>query len=254
MELALRYAPVFYFHEYEKSFPIEINDKNLKDSFLMEKDKKIIDGPTIQEMLSFKNENVSLYWKEQSLYDRKDIKIYYVITYLEENYVLIQYVLIYKYNDAIGPCKLGAHMGDVEHMSVYVKNEKIEKVYFSAHSGPQGQWKSRNEIRFIDKNKEKFAVYVAKGSHAHYPNSGTQIRIFCIANDQCSNKIPWYPSKNNLIEITENKPSWIKYQGFLGFPDNCRVPTKHGWFRNEDGKEVSQCKRFCGCFEKYWWC
>jgi hypothetical protein len=121
-------------------------------------------------------------------------------------YLMTTYSFYYKNNHAIGCCHslfpenslLGFHPHDVEHVSIYSRNGTNMLVYFSAHGYGQGMWKEWNEC---EKDKDnRLVVYVARNSHACYPESRTYIRAFGLANDECSSEgktvIPsiFYPS------------------------------------------------------------
>lgn len=81
---------------------------------------------------------------------------------------------------------LGYHENDIEYISIYATNNKIEKVYFSAHSNGQGNWVNWNDCKFSPNNE--LIIYIALNSHACYNEEGTHLRIFGFANDYCSSK------------------------------------------------------------------
>lgn len=78
----------------------------------------------------------------------------------------------------------GYHVGDREKVILLMHNNVIEHVYFKAHHAGQGMWLPWN---LCNKDSDgNLIAYVARGSHAFYPNHETYIRIFGFANDQCS--------------------------------------------------------------------
>lgn len=282
-KLAEQFVPLFVFNKAETEYPFEITNKTLKDSVLFgnSKDEEPIrEGPTVEYITDKNNpkidKNSALLWLDESLnqpFDPSKVAVYYCYTpptASRYKLTLLQYILKYRANDAYKCCgccccDLGYHQFDSEHVSIYLdendtkKGPIIHSMYFSAHSHEQGQWKSRTEIEYMDEKQQRPVVYVAKGSHAMYPNGGTQWRIFGVANDKCAddvnakNALVWDVRKDRLIEIDEQTP-WMKYPGYMGYPDNCRTDVNMSWFRHENGIELKPYKRFFACFQKYWCC
>ncbi len=282
-KLATRFVPVFVFRSDEKAFPIAINDLTLKDTtvFASNTDNVALRAaPTVQFLTENSNikQNSTLLWSEKSLhqkYDPSTCFVHYCYTapqYSPSGLTLLQYFLEYRVNDAFKccgccPCEVGFHQGDLEHISIYIdeKDEKIgpiiDRVYFSAHSNAQGQWKKRPEIEYYDEKQQRIVAYIARGSHAFYPTGGTQWRVFGVANDICAkgvgseDSIVWNVQPNQMIEADENNPLWMKYPGYMGYPDNCRTPVNSSWWKRERGTQVSAFKRFFGCFKPiFGWC
>ena len=114
------------------------------------------------------------------------------LTYNGTVYDSIEYAFNYEENIGQGcffccptSTACGYHEGDRERIMILKQNNNIEYVYFNAHSPGQGVW-----VRWQDCNKDtdgNLIAYVARGSHAFYPNPETYLRIFGFANDQCSN-------------------------------------------------------------------
>lgn len=104
----------------------------------------------------------------------------------------ITYVLIYAYDSGIH--NAGSHITDIEFVRVfYDENGNILKYYLSEHGRDSGLYCNENCIK--DKT-----VYVAKGTHAHYPTPSIWLRGFGFANDVTRKDIIWKPK--NIIEIT----------------------------------------------------
>lgn len=104
----------------------------------------------------------------------------------------------YKDNPAIGvgwqlnpkSKSLGYHPHDIEYVSIYYQNGQPKKVYFSTHSGGEGHWRSYVDCEVRD---GFLVVYVARNSHACYPdngNRGEHKRIYGLANDYTSTRGP----------------------------------------------------------------
>lgn len=78
---------------------------------------------------------------------------------------------------------LGYHKGDIESIFFLVDDEEVQWVYFKAHARGQGVWVAINDCEI---DLQGLHVYVARGSHAFYPEPKTYWRIFGLANDTCS--------------------------------------------------------------------
>jgi len=115
-----------------------------------------------------------------------------------ETYYRLTYIFIYRDNYPPHAFGLGDHLGDIEHVTLYVKRnddgspaETIHKMYYAAHNEFEGSWVASDDIEY--KNGHPI-TYVARGSHADFPHlkEGTSFfssthyiaRIFLFANDQ----------------------------------------------------------------------
>jgi len=117
----------------------------------------------------------------------------------------ITFLLIYKFDTGIH--NVGAHETDIEFVRVfYDSNNEPIKYYFSQHGRDQGMYLDYNQVQ---KNMDgNTCVYVAKGTHAHYPKKSIWVRGFCFANDVTDDALQWKPT--NLIEIKD--PQEIEHQ------------------------------------------
>jgi hypothetical protein len=119
------------------------------------------------------------------------------VTYNEIKYVYVEYQIEYEENPAIGlgcigrdlfphsEC-LGYHEGDTERIGLLfsVQDKRVEQVLYKAHGRGQGQWRDFEDCPKTDQGT--LICYVARGSHAHYFETGVKWRIFGFANDLCS--------------------------------------------------------------------
>jgi hypothetical protein len=111
----------------------------------------------------------------------------------------ISYAFLFSTNPAFsilgGLLYEGYHKGDIEHLSVVVKQGKVAHVYYSAHGSCEGQWRPRGRFEFFGApGSERPVVFCARGSHACYAESGKKWRIFGFANDRCSRQgLVWDP-------------------------------------------------------------
>lgn len=109
----------------------------------------------------------------------------------EDGYNVTECSFYYKDNFAIGvgwqldpkSTMLGYHPHDVEFVRIYTKRGLLEKVFFSQHSSKEGRWLDAKNLEI---QNGFLVVYVARNSHACYPNSGTHKRLRGLANDYTS--------------------------------------------------------------------
>ena len=128
------------------------------------------------------SDKTPVYWTKQN-----------VIIY-DVEYLMSTYSFYFNNNYAVGcghslcPANsyLGFHEHDIEHVSIYSWTGVPVMVYFSAHGRGQGMWKQWDKC---EKDKDgRLVVYIARNSHACYPEPKTYWRVFGLANDECSSK------------------------------------------------------------------
>jgi hypothetical protein len=134
-----------------------------------------------------------------------------------DDYIDLVYIFNYCYNNCfrwMGIYLAGEHQADIENVRIRINKEgtKITNMYFSAHSGDQCRWAHYDNIEWYEYGVRPI-VYVAKGSHANYPNSGTWWRIFGFANDKTEKGIKWCP--DNLVNL-EDRSDLVNFNGPLG--------------------------------------
>lgn len=135
------------------------------------------------------------------------------------SYAAETYQFVYEENPATGLCGLfpkseclGYHYKDIERITYYYSaSNKLIRVLISAHS---------NECHVLTipddaDPDEPITVYVAKGSHAFYENSGIQWRIMGFANDLCDNGKVQIFTEADVQELSE--PTTVKF-GFTVDP------------------------------------
>lgn len=112
-------------------------------------------------------------------------------------YTVTQYSFYYPenpgYNCWTRDSSCGYHEHDVEFVSIYERDGSPTLVYFSAHARGQGCWRELSKCR--TNRLGHLIVYVAKNSHACYPEPGIYTRVFGFANDICSDKGKWVKPK-----------------------------------------------------------
>lgn len=117
----------------------------------------------------------------------------------------VTFVIMYEFDTGIH--NIGSHKTDIEFVRVYYDdNKKPVRYYLSQHGRDQGMYLNYDKMQ---KNmNDRVNVYVAKGTHAHYPRKSIWVRGFCFANDITGDAFTWNPSQ--FIEI--NDPQEIEQQ------------------------------------------
>ena len=98
---------------------------------------------------------------------------------------------------------LGYHKVDVEKIILLQNPESqaFEWVFFGAHSNAEGTWRPWKECLFTKDGALR--VFVNPSSNAMYPTPECYVRIFGVANDDCSKcDVPWYPPVENFEDAT----------------------------------------------------
>lgn len=138
----------------------------------------------------------------------------------------VTFVIIYQFDTGIH--NVGSHKTDIEFVRVYYDdNEKPVRYYLSQHGRDQGMYLNYDKMQ---KNmNDRVNVYVAKGTHAHYPYKSIWVRGFCFANDITGDAFTWNPSHfveiKNPEEIEQQfgkgRMQWFaKTQDIIGAPTN----------------------------------
>lgn len=251
--LAKKFAPAFYFHQYEQFFPCSI-EYLLKGSALIQRESSdpiIIENPTQQDLADHSGTNFYVQItpsQYRGMYDPENKKVsaplYYAVQQYE-NGVQITYPILYANQGgqacigrlALDPfhCILktyGEHQGDIERVSVnLVLNEAgdfyISEVGYETHG--HMTW-YRNGDFFHENNHP--VVYVALNGHASYnglyhPNDiyldgfAAVVHIIdAIDNNGCQWR-PWQESEFKLVGLNAdgepvNEQVWAKFEGRLG--------------------------------------
>jgi len=173
----------------------------------------------------------------------RDVPIYVGI-FPDEKTIVLQYCFLYAVNPGynILGVDAGYHLGDLEHITIVVNksNNKIQKIYFSAHNSSQGQWVDEDECNF---DGDRVIVYSAYGSNATYVQSGCYPRIACFANDVCpSTGVLW--DANNIVVLSNEDTPWAYWLGRFG---TTQFPGTKSWWGKETDKSITPCGRLCGC-------
>lgn len=156
--------------------------------------------------------------------------------------VQISYCFIYTYNGPkkiMGCIPMGAHQGDVEHVTVELHNETPTRVYFGAHKSDDGLWVPAENCEYTSTGQ--LVVYSAKDSHASYPHQREYTRCIGCADDITDAGARW----NGPLKIIDGTTPWNSWPGHLG---NEPTPGHHGWWDYENETSTNWfCRAFCIC-------
>eukprot|EP00890_Picochlorum_soloecismus_P001540 jgi/Picsp_1/2387/NSC_05849-R1_pre-mrna processing protein prp39 gb len=115
----------------------------------------------------------------------------------------ITYITLFAYNgpySILGLLDVGAHDGDIEHITVRVdmETEGLIGVWYNAHRNRDGTWVAGPDVE-RDDECGRLVSYVAKHGHGHYPKAGRYFRHFFLGNDICSRGASWKPKQVVLL-------------------------------------------------------
>jgi hypothetical protein len=232
-QLLNKYRPILYLHSQEDYFPSSI-DFILENSFLQKKDKtKLLDKPLTSSILydsykgdSGKDTEIVLSPSSLKVGQKNELNSVpiYGIAKLINNKIHLFYNFIYPYNgpkNVAGLRDVGAHFGDIEHITILLNADMtISELFYAAHGSSEGRWLKPKDVTF---EGDRPIVYVAKYSHASYPKEGVVFRFFGFGNDYTNKGIKWDPQVIRLYEDTDtvnfnkNTMGWMYYGGDIGY-------------------------------------
>jgi hypothetical protein len=160
--------------------------------------------------------HVPIYVTIDKFSDYTDIVYYYFFTYNAA------YRINIPFTDkcvSIG----GNHHYDCEHIRIRINNNNsgILGIFYSAHSPDQGSWIKPYNIEYMERTHP--IVYIARGSHASYPQPGIYLRICCAANDITSRDIQWIPDSIIALDNSE----WIRiFRGNMSIDGGLNIYEK----------------------------
>lgn len=232
-DLLNKYRPILYLHSQEDYFPSTI-EFILQNSFLQKKDKTLLlEKPLSSSSLydSYKGDsgkNTEIVLSPSSLKtgqknELNSVPIYGLAKIIDSKTHLF-YNFLYPYNGAknvAGLRNVGAHFGDIEHITVILNSDNtISELFYAAHGSSEGRWLKPKDVTF---EGDRPIVYVAKYSHASYPKEGVAFRFFGFGNDYTNKGIKWDPQVIRLYEDTDtvnfnkNTMGWMYYGGDIGY-------------------------------------
>lgn len=233
-KLVDEFSPIIYFSNNEQYFPSSI-EYIFENSTLYDQNKPVAIDLTTKNVYDYvlekygyngqRNKNLKLVLTNNTKYgDRFALSctpIYALVTEKSDRYV-IYYIILYPYSGEKNIAliqKVGAHYGDIEHLTVEVtKEKKIIRVFYGAHADINGVWIPAPKLTTIGNH---VVAYVAEDSHGLYPNTGFAFRFYGFANDIMRGDIKWVP-KVVLLHKMEDPifnpavDGWLYFPGDLG--------------------------------------
>ncbi|MCX5922473.1 MAG: Vps62-related protein [Candidatus Dependentiae bacterium] len=178
----------------------------------------------------------------------------WVVTSEQDNNIYIQYLYFYGLNGPydIGPLQGNVaefqnyHESDLEHVTLEFdkSSRKLKRIYYGSHGKREGFWLDANHPD-IKRINGRILVYSAHYGHGCYPQDGTYVRIFGVANDVTGNGIQWIPQ--NLVRLyPEGDPRFNpKTMGFLYFAGRYGAhgidsAAAGGWFPEMDTEQTAR--------------
>ena len=216
-DLAEQYAPILYFVEGEKCFPVNITYA-LENSYLYQ-----VGNPTpllttlTADLISnytsddyyLDNQRGTVTVGDNGIEDDYQSSIatlgYTIYAHIDPSKNVIQYWFFYAFNGG----DLNRHEGDWEMIQVVLSNEQPTEVMFSQHYGGQkATWDQ------VEKEGNHVKVFVARGSHANYikPYSGK----VGLASDTVGDNGKILRPAEYKIRILNEQP-WLNFGGHWGW-------------------------------------
>ena len=216
-ELAEQYAPILYFVEGEKCFPVNVSYA-FENSFLYENGNPSPLSTTPTEALLstlttdtyfLDNQRGTVAVGDNGIENDYQSKMaamgYTVYANVDTVNNVIQYWFFYAFNGG----DLNRHEGDWEMVQVVLSSGQPAEVMFSQHyAGQKAQWSQ------VEKEGEHVKVYVARGSHANYikPYSGK----VGLASDTVADNGRILQPTDYSIQVL-NTQAWLSFRGRWGW-------------------------------------
>lgn len=263
-----KYAPVLFFHEKEKFFPISA-EAFLENAALMKRGGFLFFDQTIQagnitDDLLLKHNSTDYYLKinrnifssitASYLLNKNDypLKVYgLALKVIDENvtYYVLQYWFFY-WASEFANTGIILHECDWEVVMFLFDDEmKPLKAGFSQHYyGTVVNW---NELIFVEGRP---AVLAAKGSHAKSHSPGIRpafldrLKRLKIAEDNYSFDILITPRDYELTIFDSSIP-WVSFQGYWGLPYAVRLAGPY--FRHPRNQSIAMWQNPLGWFAEY---
>jgi hypothetical protein len=217
-QLAEQYAPILYFTQDEKCYPIDVSYAlNTSNLYQVGDANPIATSPINSVILDmYTTDNYYLDNQKgtvalndngiendyQSQMNTLGFKVY---AHVDTESNAIQYWFFYAFNGG----DLNRHEGDWEMVQVVISAGQPSEVMYSQHySGQSALW------RQVDKDGDHVKVYVARGSHANYikPYSGK----VGLASDDVADTGKVLRPNDYHIALLIDQP-WLAFAGHWGF-------------------------------------
>jgi hypothetical protein len=216
-DLAEQYAPILYFVNDEKCYPVDIS-YTIENSYLFEVGNPIplstspnatLLGSYTSSSYYLDNQQGTVAVGDNGIEDDYQNKMnalgYTVYAHVDTAQNIIQYWFFYAFNGG----DLNRHEGDWEMIQVVLTGIQPTEVMFSQHyAGQKATWSQ------VEKEGNHVKVYVAKGSHANYikPYSGK----IGLASDTVGDNGKVLRPTDYSIEVLGAQP-WLSFEGRWGW-------------------------------------
>jgi hypothetical protein len=216
-ELAEQYAPILYFVDGEKCYPVNVSYA-LENSYLYENGNPapLLTTLNASAIGAYTTDNYYLDNQRGTVavgdngiendYHSKEAALgYTVYAHVDTAAGVIQYWFFYAFNGG----DLNRHEGDWEMIQVVLSNGQLTQVMFSQHnSGQKVKWNQ------VDKQGDHVKVYVARGSHANYikPYAGK----IGLASDTVGDNGKILRPTDYTIDVLTTQP-WLSFGGRWGW-------------------------------------
>ncbi|MFO7991299.1 MAG: PKD domain-containing protein [Thermoplasmata archaeon] len=216
--LAEQHAPILRFNEGENFFPTHV-ENFLEQSSLYDGDGMLIkDEVTSQDLVDNSGPENYLALDYDDAVEPYDYNVYSRVATARDDWIVIQYWFFYVYDDKdiVPGTDIEKHEGDWEMIQIELTPYGAPlSVGYSQHYGGELAW-----WYDIEKEDDSPVVYVAKGSHASYPESGGW-QIGGYGEEYKGNGDELHPL-DYTITFSDNHP-WLQFQGKWG-SDSGSVP------------------------------
>ena len=241
-DLAQQYAPILYFEQNEKCYPVDVSYA-LDNSYLY----KVGDTTPISMSPTpylIKNYTTKDYYLDNQRgtvtdngittdYQNKMAALgYTVYAHVDNTNNVIQYWFFYAFNGG----DLNNHEGDWEMVQVQLSNGQPAEVMYSQHYAGQGaKWNQ------VEKDGTHFKVYVARGSHANYLRSYSG--MIGIASDHVGNNGKVLTSNDYTLTLLESQ-EWLSFGGHWGWVGSDTEQTVQSSILGEAGPQGPRYREF----------
>jgi len=234
-DLAQQYAPVLYFDQNEKCFPVDISYA-LDNSYLYKvgDSTPISMSPTADIIKNYTSKEYYLDNQRGTVTDNGIIDDYQskmatlgytVYAHVDDVNSVIQYWFFYAFNGG----DLNNHEGDWEMVQVQLSGGQPTEVMYSQHySGQKATWGQ------VEKDGNNFKVYVARGSHANYLRSYSG--MIGIASDHVGNNGKVLKPTDYTLTLLDSQ-SWLDFGGHWGWVGSDTEQTVESSILGEAGPQ-----------------
>jgi len=242
LELAQQYAPILYFEQNEKCYPVDVSYA-LDNSELYQVGNPMIlfEKPNATNIAMYTTADYYLDNLRGTVtddgitndYQNKMVTLgYTVYAHVDNTNNVIQYWFFYAFNGG----DLNNHEGDWEMVQVQLSSGQPTEVMYSQHyAGQKATWNQ------VEKEGDHFKVYVARGSHANYLRSYSG--MIGIASDHVGNNGKVLKPADYNLELLESQ-AWLNFGGHWGWVGSDTEQTVQSSILGEAGPQGPMYREF----------